>query len=457
MMAQTVNPNRIHTLVEGEIGAGPVVYWMSRDQRVADNWALLYAKKLADETRSPLAVIFNLAPEFLDATTRHYEFILNGMEQVEIDLLKLNIPMFLLPGNPEKTIPSFVKKQKIASLVTDFNPLKISKGWKNQVRSKITIPFYEVDAHNIVPVWIASNKQEYAAYTIRPKIHKHLDEYLTDYPKLYKHKHKWPGETAHIDWRKARKTLKVDNSEGEVDWLKPGEHAAVKAMSSFFKKRLPDYYSKRNDPNHEAQSNLSPYLHFGQLSAQRLAYETQRFDADITSQEAFLEELIIRRELADNYCHYASDYDNFDGLPAWARDTLEAHSRDKREYIYTLDQFESGVTHDELWNAAQREMVITGKMHGYMRMYWAKKILEWTETPRRAQEIAIYLNDRNSLDGRDPNGYAGIAWSIGGLHDRAWAERKIFGKIRYMNYNGCRRKFDVPAYIDRINNIRIDK
>jgi deoxyribodipyrimidine photo-lyase len=209
----------------------------------------------------------------------------------------------------------------------------------------------------------------------------------------------------------------------------------------------------RNDPAKDGQSNLSPYMHFGHISAQRIALDVSMSDINKESREAFLEELIVRRELSDNFCFYNAHYDNFDGFPEWGKKTLNAHRKDKREYLYNIKQFENAETHDDLWNAAQIQMLKTGKMHGYMRMYWAKKILEWTESPEKAMEIAIYLNDRYELDGRDPNGYTGIAWSIGGLHDRAWNERPVFGKIRYMSYNGCKTKFDVIKYIEYVKSL----
>jgi len=220
-------------------------------------------------------------------------------------------------------------------------------------------------------------------------------------------------------------------------------------LDSFFEERLSGYNEKRNDPNENVSSNLSPYLHFGQISAQRIALETYKRKHNIETKDAFLEELIVRRELSDNFCFYNKNYDSFDGFPEWAKKTLNEHRKDKREFTYHLEQFEKAKTHDDLWNAAQIEMVKTGKMHGYMRMYWAKKILEWTETPEEALEYSIYLNDKYELDGRDPNGYTGCAWSIGGVHDRAWTERPVFGKIRYMNYNGAKRKFDVKRYIQK--------
>jgi len=204
---------------------------------------------------------------------------------------------------------------------------------------------------------------------------------------------------------------------------------------------------KKKRSNQKGQSNLSPYLHFGQISAQRIALEVRKARLDPEAQKAFLEELIIRRELSDNYCYYNPDYDRPSGFPAWAQKTQATHQDDRREYDYSSEQLEKAQTHDPLWNAAQMEMVHKGKMHGYMRMYWAKKILEWTKSPEEAQRIAITLNDKYELDGRDPNGYTGIAWSIGGVHDRAWGERPVFGKIRYMSYNGSKSKFDVKGYI----------
>ncbi|MFW5721799.1 MAG: deoxyribodipyrimidine photolyase, partial [Desulfohalobiaceae bacterium] len=190
-------------------------------------------------------------------------------------------------------------------------------------------------------------------------------------------------------------------------------------------------------------------LHFGQIAAQRVAQEVLSFKTRTAYKEAFLEELIVRRELSDNFCFYNPAHDSVDGFPEWAGKTLDAHRKDPREHVYSLEEFEQARTHDPLWNAAQMEMVTRGKMHGYMRMYWAKKILEWTASPEEAMDVAITLNDRWELDGRDSNGYTGIAWSIGGVHDRAWPERPVFGKIRFMNDRGCRRKFDVDAYIRR--------
>ena len=234
----------------------------------------------------------------------------------------------------------------------------------------------------------------------------------------------------------------------EINWLTPGSQAAHILLASFIKEKLPYYETLSNDPTKDMQSNLSPYLHLGQLSPGRVALSLLRCQKITYATESFLEELIIRRELADNFCFYNSHYDDVNAFHPWAQKTLAEHFDDERVYCYPLRDFEQARSHDELWNAAQRQMITTGKMHGYVRMYWAKKILEWSESPYQAMKIAIYLNDKYQLDGRDPNGYAGIAWSIGGVHDRAWGEREIFGKIRYMNYKGMKRKFDIKVYIE---------
>jgi deoxyribodipyrimidine photo-lyase len=448
-----VKRERIRILKEGQKGPGPVVYWMSRDQRVSDNWALLYAQEIAVKTGVPLAVIFCLVPGFLNATGRQYSFMIAGLKEVGEDLSKLNIPFFLLTGAPGEEIPRFINRHDIRALVTDFDPLKLKRQWKKDVAQVTTLSFHEVDAHNIIPCWVASTKPEYGAYTIRPKINRFLSEYLEDFPKVKKHPVLWMSERKQLNWGEIERRLSVDRSVNVVDWRKPGEKAARSALRDFFEKRLGGYFRDRNDPNKAGQSDLSPYLHFGHISAQRIALEAIREKAERESRDAFLEELIIRRELSDNFCFYNDHYDNFEGFPEWAKKTLNDHRRDKRPYLYSPEGFEEARTHDDLWNAAQMEMVKRGKMHGYMRMYWAKKILEWTESPEEAMKTAIFLNDRFELDGRDPNGYAGIAWSIGGVHDRAWKDRNVFGKIRYMSYNGCRSKFDTRGYIERVNSL----
>lgn len=462
-----------------EITDGTIVYWMSRDQRVHDNWALLYAQHLAKKYHQPLCVIFCLQSSFLGATLRQFDFMLNGLLEVSNELHAYNIPFFIIEETPEKSLTWLNNNTKLGAIVTDFSPLRIGREWRETVAKRFEIPVIEVDAHNIIPAWIASDKQEFAAYTFRPKVHKKLDEFLVHFPILTGNREQVTGNselrqqlalptfkknkliiTSTKKWEQVTvETLlqSMSNLNSDVKpmtWCKPGEKAALLALDTFLEKGLDTYDEKRNDPNQDAQSNLSPYLHFGQLASQTVALAIQSHTKANANTNAFLEELIVRKELSDNFCFYNSKYDSVEGIAAWATKTLQEHASDKREFLYTLQELEEAKTYDELWNASQLEMVKTGKMHGYMRMYWAKKILEWTASPKVAIEYAIYLNDKYELDGRDPNGYVGILWSIGGVHDRAWFERPIFGKIRYMNFNGAKRKFDVKKYIDSIKNVK---
>jgi deoxyribodipyrimidine photo-lyase len=446
-----MNEKRIRLLQNGAERSGPVIYWMSRDQRVYDNWAMIYSQNLAFYRKKPLIVVFNLVPDFLDATIRQYGFMLRGLREVDQELSRYNISFFLLTGKPEVEITKLIKKFNASALVSDFDPLRIKRIWKKEVAKKIQIPFYEVDAHNIVPCLFVSNKLEFAAYTIRPKIHKLLPEFLDEYPKIKKMQKADSVPTDKIDWDKVTSSLKINREVKEVDWIKPGELAAANSLKDFLENRLSSYAEDRNDPNKNALSNLSPYLHFGQISAQRIALTIQQFLQNSPSAEAFLEELVIRRELSDNFCYFNPKYDSFEGFHNWAKETLNKHRKDKRDFVYSIEEFEQAQTHEDLWNGAQKELLLTGKMHGYMRMYWAKKILEWSKSPEEALRIAIYLNDKYELDGRDPNGYTGCAWSIGGIHDRAWIERPVYGKIRYMNRNGAARKFDLNSYIKKFS------
>ena len=343
-----IDNKRVKTLKESYGRRGPVVLWMSRDQRMNDNWALLFAQELAIKQKTPLAVIFCLVPQFLNATIRQYGFMIKGLQDVEKNLKKKNIPFFLLTGLPEIEIPKFVNRYKTGTIVADFSPLHINRGWKESVMKNIDIPFYEVDAHNIVPCWTASSKQEYSARTLRPRLHRLLPEFLNDFPSLKKHPYNWEEKIGIIEWGKSLKTLDIDFTIKEVDWIQPGEKAAYRTMEEFLKDKLSLYDKQRNDPVRDGQSSLSPYLHFGQISPQRIALEAFKSPADKKSRDAFLEELIVRRELSDNFCFYNANYDNVEGFSAWAKKTLNEHRHDKRKYLYTLEQFENALTHDEL-------------------------------------------------------------------------------------------------------------
>ena len=292
---------RSRPLNDSPYQSGPVVYWLSREQRARDNCALLAAQRLALDHQAPLAVVFNLVPNFLQAAYRQYDFMLRGLRETAARLDQQSIPFFLLSGDPGETLPDFLKHCRAGALVTDFDPLRLKRQWKNQVLQRIQIPCIEVDAHNIVPCWLASPKQEFGAYTLRPKIHRLLPDFLTDLPALETHPYTWTEAAPSIDWGRALVGVAADPGVWPVTWCRPGEDAARERLQTFIHQGLPQYDRDRNDPTLAGQSDLSPYLHFGQLAPQRVAWEIRQSDAPPEAKQAFLEELIVRRELSDNF------------------------------------------------------------------------------------------------------------------------------------------------------------
>ncbi len=448
--------------------------------RVQDNVALQFAQERACARTCPLLIIYNLIPQYLGGGDLQLWFKSCALKELEKKCETLNVAFHVIVDSTHTQTPQKILEilalVNASELITDMSPLRESRNETMLVAKKCLCPFWVVDAHNIVPITVVSEKKEYAAYTIRPKIYRHLSEFMKDGvdANLKTIRHPYPISKKIITFLQSQNTWKEDISQlsqRSVEWIAPGEDSAQKALADFIENRLSRYAYDRNNALAHGQSDLSPYLHYGMISAQRIAHEivrvtkipiidlmsSSRNKAKITPNlprtledhaGAFLEELIIRRELSDNFCWYTPDYDSFEAFPAWAQDTLSRHAKDSRSYTYDLKTFEEGKTHDSLWNACQLEMVRSGKMHGYMRMYWAKKILEWTTSPHEALAFAVYLNDQYELDGRDPNGYAGIAWSIGGVHDRPWFERTIFGQIRYMSESGAKKNFDTKAYIE---------
>ena len=441
-----MNTDRIKPLNNLKFNGSSICYWMQRDKRVQDNWALIYAQDLALKNKVPLYVCFTYLGKFKDANIRQYQFLFDGLKETSEKLNSNNIPFYLLKGNPIDEISRFIELNNIGCLVTDFSPLRVYQNRIDKVASKISTQFHQVDAHNIIPTWIASEKQEYAAYTFRPKVLKKIDEYLTDFPKIINHPIKPSLELKLINWKEVINDLEIDFSVPKINWLISGESAAESILKKFINQSYHNYGDDKNNPNIDGTSNFSPYLHYGHISSQRIALSL--YENEAIESKGFLEQLIVRKELADNFCYFNKSYDSYDGFPSWAKKSLDSHRNDEREYLYSISELEESNTHDNLWNAAQKQMVKTGKMHTYMRMYWAKKILEWSPTPEDALQNAIDLNDKYELDGRDPNGYTGIAWSIGGVHDRPWFERPIFGQVRYMSYGGCKNKFDINSYIN---------
>jgi deoxyribodipyrimidine photo-lyase len=444
---------------------------MSRDQRVEGNHALIAAQQHALALNLPLAVVFCLYPKAGKRARDHYAFMLTGLNEVENKLNALSIPFMLVIGKPYDTLNSVFGHTKPAAIYYDYSPLRGPRNLQSRLAEAANTPSYTVDTHNIVPVWVASDKREVGAYTMRPKLQKLFGLYLSEPDDIVKHPHIWPGTVksmkdlhAHIE-----KALEKLPSNGTKIHFTPGADAANYHLDEFIKNKLNNYAVDRNDPSTGSQSDLSPYLHFGQISSLQVALKLREVamingsdlhyltSAKMPQPEeakktvmngidSLIEEMVVRKELADNYCHHCKDYDNIAAAPDWAKKSLDAHRDDKREHIYTLKELEHANTHDDAWNAAQKQLTTTGKMHGYMRMYWAKKVLEWTESPEQAIEFLIHLNDFYSIDGGDPNGYAGILWSVAGVHDRPWFDRPVFGVIRYMNYEGLKRKFKIEAY-----------
>jgi deoxyribodipyrimidine photo-lyase len=427
-----------------------VVYWMQRAQRADDNPALDLAIDAANALRLPVVVLFVLDPRFPSANLRHYQFMIEGLSELPRALSARGAGFVLRVGEGGE-VARFCAEVRAALLVGDENPLRQPELWRRRVADGVRIPFWTVDADVVVPTALLE-KEQWSAGTMRPRVLRHLDFCLRPSSR----------PNARTAWRAPRafartepnlrllEELPVDRGVPPARGWRGGRRAGLARLEDFVRRRLGGYSILRNRPEVDATSGLSPYLHFGQLGPREIALAARDADAPLEDRQAFAEELIVRRELAVNFVRYNPAYERVGAAARWARDTLDRHRHDPREWIYSERQLEQAETHDPLWNAAQRQMVSVGWMHGYMRMYWAKKILEWSESPEAAMAAAIALNDRYQLDGRDPNGYAGIAWAVAGKHDRAWGpERAVFGTIRYMSLESTSRKFDSRSYIAR--------
>jgi deoxyribodipyrimidine photo-lyase len=447
-----IHPERVKVLSRGGFDHGRFVfYWMQQAQRAECNHALEYAVRAANERDLPLAVFFGLTDDYPNANLRHYDFLVRGPLETRTALAERGIRLVLQPVSPERGV--FEAAREAALVVTDRGYTRVQRQWRARAAARLECPLVQVETDVIVPLETVSLKEEYAAATIRPKILRQLRRFLVplretplrrDSLNLPFVEDGLPADAAAILAR-----LPVDRSVPPVTAFAPGASAAKQRLADFLAHKLRHYHEARNDPTADATSHLSPYLHFGQISPLDVALAVTQTGAS-PGAAVFLEELIVRRELAMNFAQYNEAYDRLGCLPEWAQRTLAAHRKDKRAYAYTRREWEQARTHDPYWNAAQLELVRTGKMHGYMRMYWGKKLIEWTRDPAEAFRFAVELNDKYALDGRDPNGYAGVAWCFG-KHDRPWAERAVFGKVRYMNAAGLRRKFDIDDYVRRVN------
>ena len=427
-----------------------VLYWMQSSQRVEYNHSLEYSIIKANSLGKSVIVFFGLNEKFPNANLRNFSFMLEGLYEVEKSLKDRDIKFVIWKQSPE--IGATEISNGASLVVVDKGYQRIERSWRNYVADNIDCPLIEIETNTVVPVEEVSKKEEYAAATIRPKIKRIIDQYMAplDPTKPITSSLSMDFDSLNLeDIDVLLKSLNIDKNVGASSDLFGGTSEAKSHLDLFIKTKLDRYDDLRNNPNLDYLSKMSPYLHFGQISPLQIALKIEQTESP--GKDSYLEELIVRRELSMNYVYYNNKYDLFEGLPDWCKKTLEFHEKDHRDYIYSLKDLENANTHDPYWNAAQNEMVHIGKMHGYMRMYWGKKVIEWSKSPKDAYEILIYLNDKYELDGRDPNGYAGVAWCFG-KHDRPWSERKIFGNIRYMNDKGLKRKFDPDAYTKKINN-----
>jgi deoxyribodipyrimidine photo-lyase len=425
-----------------------IVYWMQRAERASDNPALDVAVELGNLLAKPVVVFFGVHPHVRGANLRHYQFLVDAMPEIA-DGLRARRVGFALRAFPDHRLLPFLETVRPVMLVGDENPLRQTERWREVVAQQVRVPFWTVDADVVVPSRLIEGEQ-YAARTIRPRIHKQLEQHLRVRPEVVARIAWTPRDVEAVEPAAfPLDRYPIDRHVRPVAEWRGGLTAARRRLQHFMTHRLHAYDRSRNHPEDDGTSQLSPYLHYGQIGPREVARAVSASGAPAASVTAFLEQLVVRRELAVNFIRHNAAYDRLDGCESWARRTLRQHRFDARPHLYTADQFEAAETHDPLWNAAQRQMIATGWMHGYVRMYWAKKILEWSATPEAAFEIAVQLNDRYELDGRDPNGYTNIAWAIGGKHDRPWPARPVYGAIRSMSFASTSRKFDSAAYIAR--------
>lgn len=428
-----------------------VVYWMQRAQRAHDNPALDLAIDLANALCLPVVVFFAIVP-YPNANLRHYAFMQQALPDTARRLAARNVS-FVLRRHPHSDLAAFCNQADAAILIGDENPIREPVHWRDLLTKKLRIPYFTVDADVVVPSKLLL-KAQYAARTIRPRLKALLGGYLVpcsnphaerafNSPQPFPSLDPASDLLAGVDW--------LDRSVPPVSSFVAGTTEALRLLDDFIAHRLTAYPLLQGAPECNGTSRLSPYLHFGHISPVTIALAVRAASLPQETKEKFLDQLITWRELAVNFVCFNPLYDSIECAEPWAHRTLAAHSADPRPILYTRRQFERAETHDELWNAAQLQMLHLGWVHNYMRMYWAKKILEWSPSPQQAYQTALYLNDKYSLDGRDPNGYAGVAWSIAGKFDRPWFERPIFGTIRYMSGSAAARKFDAAAYIHQVS------
>ena len=452
MATREIQPERIRKLNEKDVREGDyVLYWMQSSQRAQFNHALEYAIQRANDLDQRLLVVFGLTDGYPEANLRHYTFMLEGLKDAQDALKERGIKMVVRRGSPDVVALGAGKDASL--IVTDRGYMRPQRAWREKVAAEAGCLVEQVESDVVVPVELASGKRETAARTLRPKIHEHLEDFLVELKPTEPNKQSINMGVAGIDLddiEAALDDMDLDRSVEPLSHLyRGGETEARKVLDRFLENSFSTYVKNRNQPQTDDVSHMSKYLHFGHVSPVQLALAVRGSGAPKEDVDSYLEEVIVRRELSMNFVYYTPDYDSYSSLPDWAKKTLEEHDDDEREHVYTREQLENAETHDPYWNAAMSEMRYTGYMHNYMRMYWGKKVLEWSNTPEYAYRTTLYLNNKYFLDGRDPNSYANVSW-VFGQHDRGWTEREVYGKVRYMSSGGLERKAKPEQYVEKV-------
>ena len=416
-----------------------ILYLVSRAIRFKDNQALYTTQKKALNQNAQLICLFNYYPNYPYANLRNMHFLLSGLLEMSQKLNKHNIPLLFRQGNLIENINDLRNDFDITNIITEqhvLKPILKAHDLLSEYCYSNMIEFLKVNTACVVPVDETSLKLEYAAKTIRPKIMSKYKSYLLNFYPIQIHPQSINIESFNqIQFNNFFTQNKLE--ELSLSKLIPGEDAANAQLQHFIEHGLKNY-ANRNEYDSQGQSYLSAYLHFGMLSPLKMIRDVENSQHE--NAPLFVEEALVRRELAENYCYYCKDYDSIKGAWTWAQNTLNQHINDPREYTYTLEQFEKAETHDDLWNFCQMKIVTDGYLHSYLRMYWAKMVLYWTKTPQDAIDLLIHLNDKYMLDGRDPNGYTGIMWSVAAVHDRPWFDRPVIGLVRAMGKDGTLKK-----------------
>lgn len=460
-----------NSIPDVSVSGDVVVYWMMRGQRAVNNLAFDTAAACARGLQVPLVVLIRLGGGPRGTDLRHVDMMLRGLPEVAAGCAARQAHVLLDAWSGQDPAATLrLLNPRVVILDDDVMPK--ARATRANACAQVHAPCIAIDGDLVVPAAMF-DRQEHGARTIRPKIHRLLHRFeaevggarhapnVTLPPTLTTR----VGQRPHLSWfdvaarsftdctlalllDRAR-TAGITDRAGLIPTFPSGPRAAQRALNAFVGGALNGYDSARNHPEIDGTSGLSTYLHYGHVSPHDVLRRVQRSGAPDADIKACVEQLVVRRELAHNYVLRNPDSAHLAGAAPWAIATLDEHAADPREHLYDEDELAAAATHDPLWNAAQRQMMSTGLMHGYVRMYWAKKILEWSPSPSDAFDTALRLNDRYSLDGRDPNGVAGVAWAVAGVHDRPWPRRPIFGAIRYMSLASTGRKFKSAEYINR--------